>query len=469
MDFDFFFESFREKANVTFQDLADDDSNLCGGVPCPPSLASRAFNFTPNTDRLSGSLRVSGKLGPVSLHGGAFLTSLRQTNTGPLGLDKQDLMTWSGHAGFDTPLGEWADVSGFVKFSQRRNGLDANDLEVNSYIAPLLRRRSELEAQVELAARPLAGSLVATGYRFDRVDRNFRYPDPTADPTAPPAVLDPPLSLVENDSERHTVYLRGRARLLRRVQVSGELGWQYAPQRDFPRDATSTIYFDGRGSTTLPRPFPVTLSVYGSVRDGQGNGIVLTGEDTQARKDFDRLQWNYGATLAAIPGSRTTITLSFIENRDEQDFPYLRTDIPRTFGSSFSNLLPDPERPHYKSDVKSLSLGCAQKLTDSLDGRAFTNVHWVRAWFSDSSQTSTALEDANEIKSTILSLGGGLGWKALPGLRLDLGYRFDHYLDHRDQREPIRQNDERHTFTLAATVDIGLFTGTLRSSQASSD
>jgi hypothetical protein len=457
-DFDVFFESFREKADVvTFDDIAAGDPTI------PPPIGntgSRAFNFTPNTDRISGSVRVAGKLGPVSLHGGGFFTYLRQTNKAPLqralGQDKQELTTWSGHTGFEVPLGDRADLSGFVKLAERHNGLDENDLEPGRFIAPILRRRSEVEAQVELAARPQAGSLVATGYRLDYVDRNFRYPSPIG--------IDPPLSLVEGNSLRHTVYLRARARLLRQVQIRGELGWEYAPQRDFPRDATYTVYFDGQGSYTLPRPIPITLSLYGGVRDGHGNGIVLTGAGSQARKDLDRLQWNYGATLAAIPTSKTTITLSFIENRDEQDFPYLRTDFPRVLGSGSVTLLPDSERPHYRSDVKSLSLGGSQKLTDSLDARAFTNVNWVRAWFTDSSQTSVALETTNEIKSKILSVGGGLGWQAMSGLRFDVGYRFDQYVDRRDD-EPIQQDDERHTFTLAATVDLGLFSGAIRGSR----
>jgi hypothetical protein len=459
-DFDVFFESFREKANpVTFADIAASDPSI---PPPTGDTALRAFNFVPNTDRLSGSMRVAGTLGPARVHGGAFVTHLRQTNKAPLqrslGLDKQELTTWSAHSGFDLPVVDGVDLSGFVKFSERRNGLDANDFEPFRQVGPILRRRSELEAQVELAVRPQAGALVAAGYRFDHVDRNFRYPVP------PPLGIQPPLSLVENDSEKHTAYLRGRARLMRRMQIAGELGLEYAPQRDFPRDATSTIYFDGRGSYTLPKPVPVTFTAFGGVRDGHGNGKVLTGQSTQARKDLDRLQWHYGLTATAIPSSRTTLTVSFVEHRDEQDFPYLRTDLPRTIGASFTNLLPDPDRPHYKSDAKSLAASATRKLTDTIDARAFTNLNWIRAWYSDSSNTSSALEDASEVKSTILSAGGGLGWTATEGLRFDVGYRFDDYLDRRDDA-PIDQDDRRHTFTLAATIDLGMFTGSLKRSR----
>ena len=48
-------------------------------------------------------------------------------------------------------------------------------------------------------------------------------------------MIEPELSLIENDNEKHAFYLRGRARLLRRMQLSGEVGWEYAPERGFPR------------------------------------------------------------------------------------------------------------------------------------------------------------------------------------------------------------------------------------------
>jgi hypothetical protein len=462
-DFDFHFENFREKAKtVTFSRIA---SSSGGAIPPPTSpAAERAFNFVPNTDRISGSMRVAGRVGPASVQAGAFVTHLRQTDKAPLqrllGLDKQDFTTWSAHGGFDLPLGDEADLAAVVKFSERRNGLDENDFQTGFQLGPVLRRRSELEANVELSHRPAPGATIATGYRYDRVDRNIRY-------VSPPLIV-PELSLIENDNEKHSIYLRGRARLMRRMQLSGEVGWEYAPQRAFPRDLTHVVYLDAKGSYTLPEPVPLTLSVYGGVRDGHGNGLVLTGESTQARKDLDRLRWNYGATATAMPRAGTSLSVTFIQSRDQQDLPYQRTDFPRNFGTSFVNFLPDPDRVHYKSDVKSLSVGGTHALTDSVDARAFTNVNWVRAWFSDSSNTSTQLENVNELSSNIWSIGGGLGWDAMAGLRLDCGYRFDQYLDRRDD-EPIRQDDERHTVTLAVTIDIGAFSGAVRSSRSKSN
>ena len=49
--------------------------------------------------------------------------------------------------------------------------------------------------------------------------------------------------------------------------------------------------------------------------------------------------------------------------------------------------------------------------------------------------------------------GKGIGWQATDALRLGFDYRFDRYVD-REDKEPISQDDERHTFMLRATVDF---------------
>jgi hypothetical protein len=141
---------------------------------------------------------------------------------------------------------------------------------------------------------------------------------------------------------------------------------------------------------------------------------------------------------------------------------YLRTDFPRTAGTAFTNFIANPERPHYKSDVKSLAVSGSQRLSDAIELRAFSNVNWVRAWYSDSSNTAFVLESASEVRSVILSTGGGLGWKATEGLRFDLGYRFDNYIDRKEGDAPLSLDDRRHTFTLAVTIDLGLVRGAVR-------
>jgi len=451
-DLDLSFESFRENAGVvTFRDLAAADPAI------PPPLGNiglRAFNFVPDTDRLSGSLRVDGKLGPAAVQAGGFITHLRQTNQAPLQraleLDKQEVTSWSAHGSFELALDHDLELTGTAKFSERRIGLDANDLADQRQLGPILRRRSELDTQIELSLRPRAGTLVATGYRYDWIDRRLRYPEPGN------LGIDRAVALITGNGEAHNLYLRGRARLLRRLQISGELGWKYRPERDYPRDMTYSVYFDARGAYTLLRPIPLSLSIQGGVRDGHGNGRVISSAGTQARKDLDRLQWNYSATLTAVPASGTTLTLSFVQQQDNQDTPYQRTDYPRPL--DFTTFLPSPDRIHYDSGVRSLSFGGRQKLTDSLEIRGFANLTWVEADLDGDNPTGSALDRANEIRSRILSTGVGIGLLARDGLRFDVGYRFDEYLDRRE-RAPIGQDDRRHSLHFGVTANLDLITG----------
>ena len=457
-DLDLGFESFRENAGVvTFQDIAAGNPPL---LTPSGNTALRAFNFVPDTNRLSASLRLASEIASTQVQAGAFVTHLRQTNKAPLqralGLDKQEVTTWSAHAGFDRQLAHHLVLNGNAKFAERRNDLKQSYFNPQvPQVGPILRRRSELNLHLELALRPTAGALVAAGYRYDWVDRNLRYPN------ARPGVLVPQLALVEANSQAHNLYLRWRARLLRRLQLSGELGWEYQPERAYPKDMTYSVYFEARGAYTLPQPIPLSLSIQGKVRDGHGNGLVLTAHDTQARKDLDQLRWSYDISLSAVPTRRTTLSLTFVQHHDEQDTPYLRTNYPRTFGvdvsfsGEFMNFLPNPDRIHYRSDVRNLAFWGTQDLTDWLELRAFTGVTWVDAKIGGNNSTANALNAANKVEDRILSAGVEFDFLARDGLRFEIGYGFEQFLDHH-QQAPIELDDTRHSIHFGITANLDL-------------
>jgi hypothetical protein len=450
-DFDLGFESFREDANaVTSADIFATD----------PTPAMLTFNYVPDTNRITGSSRLAAQIGDLNLQGSGFVTHLEQSNRAPLRrrIDKHEVTTWSLHGGFDLPFAERYGASGFVKVAQRRNRMNRHDVAPQlpgdpllTQVDPILRRRTEVNGEFELSARPQAGALVATGYRFDWIKRNLRYGRNAG-------AIDPSVSLVEEDSNKHTLFLRGRARLLRSIQVSGELGWEYQPEVSFPRDPRSTLYFDGRGSYSLPKPVPMTFAVFGGVKDAHGTGMAIdgvaaNGTRTSVRKDLDRLGWNYGATVTVLPTPKTTIATTFTQSRDEQDMPYARTAFPRYFGNV--TVFEEPRRLHWESDVKSLTISATQQVTETVALSPFTNVSWVKADFPNSGNLSRKLEGVNEIRSQLLGVGANIDWTAIEGLALGLGYRFDEYID-REDKDPISRDDERHTFTLTATVDLDL-------------
>ena len=113
--------------------------------------------------------------------------------------------------------------------------------------------------------------------------------------------------------------------------------------------------------------FLQAMPVFGGVRDAHGTGLQLTSTTSlgladsysSVRKDLDRLEWSYGATITAVPAEKTTIATTFTQSRDEQDMPYVRTQLPRYagIGAIFSEPFSEPRRVHWESDVKSLMIG----------------------------------------------------------------------------------------------------------------
>ncbi len=173
------FERCREEAPVvTLGGLAALDPRI---VPGSDERAARAFQFVPDTDRVTGSARVSRRIGDATFHGGGFITHLRQVKKSPLQdhlrVDDNRLTTFSAHAAFDMPLSHGIRLSAFGKYLKRHRspGTDAFRLDPSVtpsvQVDPFLRERRELRTGVALLARPRAGALVGIGYRGRRVTR----------------------------------------------------------------------------------------------------------------------------------------------------------------------------------------------------------------------------------------------------------------------------------------------------------
>ena len=90
--------------------------------------------------------------------------------------------------------------------------------------------------------------------------------------------------------------------------------------------------------------------------------------------------------------------------------------------------------------------------------RGFANLTWVEADIEGNNLTGAALDGVNEIRSRILSAGGSIGFVPRDGLRFDVGYRFDEYLDRRE-RAPIGQDDRRHSLHFGVTASLDLISG----------
>lgn len=456
-DVELAFESFREDAPVvTLGSLAALDPRI---VPTTPEQAARAFNFVPDTDRWSGSLRGSRRfesLGGATLHGGGFLTHLAQADRlAPLqdllDLGRDSVTTWSTHGAFDLPLGERVALGGFAKWLQRENGVDEDSFAALSppdgQVDPVLEARSELDAGLEATARPLPGSLAGLGYRLRWVDRELDY--------APsPGAIRPSVSLLGKHSEEHTTYLRGSARLLRSLQLAGEAGYAWAPQLAFPRDLAHSVYARARGSYLWRKPLPTTLAIYARFLDGENDDFELEADDPafSEDKDFERTEWSWGATLSTVPAESLTLFASFHQARDEQKFAYVRSNVPRYLGPTGLEFFLD-SRPEYTSQASTLVLGGTQALGPRVDLSLASILTWVSARFDGSGVTPGVLEEVDEIAGRIVSLEGRIGWRVRRGVSLGLGYRFDAYRDDEEQ-EPLSYDTHVNTVTVDVTVDL---------------
>jgi hypothetical protein len=456
-DLDVAFESFREDAPVvTLAGLAALDPRI---VPANADQAARAFDFVPDTDRWSGSLRLSRRiesLGGATVHGGGFLTHLTQAGRraplqDQLDLGDDSLTTWSTHGAFDLPLGERFALGGFAKWLQRQNGVDEDSFAalapLDGQVDPVLDARSELDAGLEATARPASGALAGLGYRLRWVDRELDF--------APsPGAIRPAFNLLGEKSEEHTTYLRGSARLLRSLQVSGETGYAWAPQVGFPRDLENSVYAKARGSTLWRKPLPGTLALYARFLHGSNDEIELDVADPafSEDKDFERTTWSWGATASAVPLESLTVFASFHHARDEQEFAQIRSNLPRYLGPTGLEFFLD-SRPEYTSDVQTVVLGGTQALGPHVDFSLASILTFVSTHFDGSGTTPDVLEDVNEIASRIYSLEGRLGWKVRRGLSLGLGYRLDAYRDD-EQHEPLSYDTDVHTVTVDVTLDL---------------
>lgn len=444
------FETFREDAPVLLLgDIAVSDPS---GIPV--GAEDRAFNFIPDTRRLSGSLRLSRRIAGATFHGGASATHLEQDgHRSPvqrtLDLPDTEATTYSVHGALDVPLGRRFRLNAFAKLVQRHRNFDAETFAglaaPEGQVDPFLERRRELTGGLQLRARIARAFSVGAGYRVRRVDRHLRFSDPTNS-------IEPSESLIRPASESHTAYLQGRARPLRRLQLSGELGHEWSPRVGTPRELESALYFKGRGTYTLTRPFTVMVSLFGKARGGKNDDVKLESAlGPDKRKDFDRRKWSYGATLSALPSAELALFASFVGDVDEQEFAHIRSQVPR-YDTPLDGFFLD-SRPDYETELRTFRLGATRRLTRALDASLEGTCTWARLQFPDSEATSAVLEGVNEVRSRILSLEASLEYHLDSGTRVRVGYRLDRFGGLRGG-SPLDPDTTVHSVILGLTTDL---------------
>ncbi len=313
-------------------------------------------------------------------------------------------------------------------------------------VDPFVEEREELRTGVELLARPRAGALVGVGYRGRRVTRELRFSD------QPERIRDE-VNLLEPVSQTHRAYLRGRIRMLTALQLSGELGYERAAEIGFPRELESVVYGKGRGSFTAIEPLPMTLSIFGNYRAGDGDDILLESQTPgrSKHKEFEQDAWSYGLTLSAMPSESSLLYVSAVQNRDTQEFAFIRSNNPRYSSPALLEFFLDSDLK-YESDLRTLALGANHQLTRRLRLSSSSTITWTRARFRGDDATTLVLRDVTGIHNRILSLQAGLEYEWRPGIQLGFGYRYEEF-DNRDL-ELLELDTEAHRITLSVRVDL---------------
>ncbi len=460
---DFDVERFSEAAGaVTLGDLATAPGS--GFAPNPAAMLDREFFFVPDTNRYTGSLQMTSRQGGGILNAGVFATHLEQTGRlsslqSRYNLGLNSVTTVSAHLDGTVPLGSRFALSGFVKYIHRSNNIDENSFSAvdpgGSQESPYIKKRDEIRGSMEVSTRPAPSTRVALGYAVDWVDRNLVYPSGAIG-------VQPDVSVINPKSLSHRVFLKGRARLFRSLQLSGELGYLWAPEVAYPTDLSQAVSFRARGSYSLRggvAQVPLTVSFSGRVLDGKNDNFDLPGpgpvsNGARRAKNFERTDWGYDLTLTALPWASVALYGTFSQSGDEQDSDYVRTTLARSAGGG--NFYID-SIPHYTSDLKSLIVGGTLSDLGGVNLGLSAAMTWAEMMASGASGVGSnigqLINDANRIKSRILTLDSDFDYSIREGLVAGLGYRYQQFIDDA-QLGPLNLDDTVHTIMLRLKLDL---------------
>lgn len=462
LNVEFDHERFREEERALFR------SDVEGGAP-----ALGTIGFVPDTDRYTGSLNLHGRVGRRAVLEGGFQASyLEQVgNRVPLqrsaGLRDNTILQTSARLAADVLLVGPFSANAAIHFEQRDNDVERGTLLFNpgngTQPSPFVDRWTSLRAEIEGVYRVGGGNRLSVGFRSASVDRDLDYSGPGV------ARVLPVNSLVSDDSESYTFYGRMRLRLLRRVKLSGEVGYQIAPETGYLTDLDDRVYGKLRASYTLPVQRAVVLSLFARGSAGESNEQVLVsgvGEDPDggsATRRFERTRWLWGLTVSGSPIDSVGIFASFFMSRDSQDYDLALSSLQRYLQPIVPVSFRIDRRSDYQDDQLSLVIGMQVQLTDETDAALSYSFTRAETEYDDAGFQTSLIASEREIDADIHGLDLELRHWLRAGLRVQAGYRIQHY-DDRSRLpassgslvQPFDLTTTRHMVTVGATLTSAL-------------
>lgn len=472
LDFDFDYQRFRENESPILQ------SSLGGGVP----PTDGTIDFIPDTDRYTGSARFRSRFGERAVLEGGFQLSVLEQADGftpsesAANLDDNRLTYYAANFTADVQLVGALEANGYFKFDQRDNDIDRDtdlfDDDNGTQVDEFLHRWRRLQGGIEAVYRIDSVDRVALGGRYDFVDRDRDFANPGCPPLPCfPAIL-PVNSLVHDDSESYAVYARTQLRPLRRVGVSGELGYRVSPDRAYVTDLDDYVYGKLRASYTLPLERSVVLSLFARGGSGESRNQVMVGggglgtppAGPDLRRRFERTDWLVGLTANASPWDPVGLFASFFVGQDAQDYQLALSSLQRYVQPLAPVSFRNAGTTDYHNDLWSAVVGGHVQLdgqTDAALSYSFTRAttHYSAGGSAELSRVDQYAKIDSDVHGAELELGRWL----MEGLRVLAGYRFQYYRDGtnlypsvQSAVAPFDLTTTRHTVTLGVTLTNAL-------------
>jgi len=469
---DFDHQRFRENESAILQ------SSLGGAIPA----TDQTIAFIPDTDRYTGTARLRGRIGERAvLEGGFQISMLEQVDDltpfqSAAGLRDNRLYYYSANFTADAALFGPVSANAFFKFDQRENDIDRdtslfgddNGTQVDAFVDRWTRLFGGLEAVYRLNS----ANRLALGGRFESIDRNLDFASSGCPPLPCFPVILPVNALVDDDSESYTVYASARLRALRRIGVSGELGYRTAPDTGYGTDLDDYVYGKLRASYTLPLERSVVLSLFAQGGTGENRNQVMVGggglgtppTGPDVRRHFERYDWLVGLTANASPWDPLGLFASFFVSQDAQDYELALSSLQRYVQPLAPVFFSNAGVTDYENQLWSVVLGTHYQLDDRTDASlSYAFTHASTSYSAGGSPQLGLIDENAKIDSDIHGAELELGRWLSEGLRILAGYRFEYYDDETRLPESVQSavvpfdlNATRHTVTLGVTLTSAL-------------
>jgi hypothetical protein len=435
--------------------------------------AGRVIDFVPETDRSTGTLRLSSRLGDRAVvEAGLLVSEVEQVSEytpeqRATGLRDNKVRYYGANASLDLRLVGDLTFHGLFKYDRRDNDIETDTALFDdvTWIAPFVEDWERFLVGGELELHFWGASRAGLGLTFEDVSRDLDFS------TQGFRIL-PESTHIARDTRIVSLYGRASARPLRGLRLTTELGYRWAPETGYAMELDDHLYGELRSSYVLPLARPVLLSGY--VRGGTGenddfsvtSGTGPVPNGARLPRSYERSSLVTGLTASGSPIDRITLSASLFYGRDDQDASLDLSTLQRYFQPGVPVDFTRNGKSRFENEQTSLVLGVHAELTERTSLGLSYSFTRAEANYDDSSRT-TALDliDAERrIDSNTQVVDLELRHELVEGLEVLGGYRYQDYDDDvgvpisvASAVPPFDRSTHEHTVTVGLTLTSAFF------------